>query len=101
MTISVNLPPVFQILFIRFRTIQSPQSQTDVVYRFESCTMQAPGRSALLIPYLILALYILFACLYRMLLHLLVCSFFTYLSELLCLQCFDAVGWVAGRATGL
>ena len=28
-------------------------------------------------------------------------SFFEILSQKLCLQCFDAVGWAAGRASGL
>ena len=27
--------------------------------------------------------------------------FFTYIKESLCLQCFDAVGWAAGRVSGL
>jgi len=29
------------------------------------------------------------------------CCIATYLVHLLCLQCFDAVGWVSGRASGL
>ena len=30
---------------------------------------------------------------------LLICSFVVYLPSHLCLQCFDAVGWAAGRAS--
>ena len=53
--------------------------------------MRAPGRNAPLIPFLISALYILFACLYRVLRHLsfFSSSLFSYLSPPLLIFSFE------------
>jgi len=78
---SVNSTSLSSWLRHCYRVITGKHYRRSTLIFTHGCLVQAPGRNATLVQFLILALYTFFACLYRMLPHLsFFSSLFRYLS---------------------